>query len=123
MLSRLIASVVIVAAAGLAGAARGELPSIRFDRLHPLGTSARSAVEVEMGGRDIEDVNALWCDQPGFKAELLKAGRFKITAAPDVPEGTYDVRLVGRFGVSNPRLFAVGHDLSDVLEVEPNNTA
>jgi hypothetical protein len=123
MLPRLIASVVTMAAAGLVGTARGELPSIRFDRIHPLGTAAGTSVEIEIAGRDTEDVNALWFDQPGLKAELLKPGRFKISAAAEVPEGTYDVRLVGRFGVSNPRLFAVGRDLSDVLEVEPNNSA
>lgn len=100
-----------------------DLPSIRFDRLKPLGAAAGSTVEVEINGRDIEDVNALRFDRPGLKAELVKANRFKITIAADVPEGTYDVRLVGRFGVSNPRLFAVSHGLKDVEEKEPNNSA
>jgi Bacterial pre-peptidase C-terminal domain len=106
---------------GTAAGARAELPSIRFDRVQPLGTGAGTAVEVEVAGRDVEDVNALWFDRPGFTAELLKPGRFKISVSADVPEGTYDVRLVGRFGVSNPRLFAVSRDLTDVPEVEPNN--
>lgn len=104
-------------------AARAELPSIRFDRIAPLGAGAGTSVEVEVAGRDIEDVNALLFDRPGLVAELAKPGRFKISVAADVPEGTYDVRLVGRFGVSNPRLFAVTRDLVDVLETEPNNNA
>jgi hypothetical protein len=33
------------------------------------------------------------------------------------------LRLVGRFGVSNPRLFAVSHGLTDVAEKEPNDEA
>ncbi|MDA1015739.1 MAG: PPC domain-containing protein, partial [Planctomycetota bacterium] len=41
--------------------------------------------------------------------------------AADVPAGTYDVRLVGRWGVSNPRLFSVDHGLKDVVDTEPNN--
>jgi len=46
--------------------------------------------------------------------------RFKVTIAPDVPLGIHDVRLVNKWGVSNPRAFAVG-DLVEVLEKEPNN--
>src|SRR5207237_9218388 len=92
-------------------------------RMAPLGAGAGTAVEVEVVGRDIEDVKALLFDRPGLTAELVKPGKFKISVAADVPEGTYDVRLVGRFGVSNPRLFAVTRDLADVPETEPNNTA
>jgi hypothetical protein len=54
----------------------------------------------------------------------VKDGRvFKLVIGADVPAGTYDVRLVGRFGVSNPRLFQVTHGLQDVAEKEPNNEA
>src|SRR5205807_2050444 len=95
---------------------------IRFDRLKPLGAAAGSTVEVEVAGRDIEDVNTLRFDHLGLKAELLKPNCFKITIAADVPEGTYDVRLVGRFGISNPRLFTVSHGLQDIEEKEPNNS-
>src|SRR5204862_381345 len=70
-----------------------------------------------------EDVQTLLFDRPGFTVELLKPNQFKVTVAPDVPEGTYDVLLVGRFGVSNARLFAVSHNLDDVAEKEPNDDA
>src|SRR4029077_8566091 len=103
--------------------ARAVLPSIRFDRMAPLGAGAGTAVEVDIAGRDTEDVKALLFDRPGLAAELVKPGRFKISVAADVPEGTYDVRLVGRFGVSNRRLFAVSRELLDVAETEPNNSA
>jgi hypothetical protein len=46
--------------------------------------------------------------------------RFKVTIAADVPLGLHDVRLVNKFGASNPRAFVVG-DLAEVLEKEPNN--
>src|SRR5579875_1843417 len=98
-----------------------DLPSPRFDRLTPLGGAAGSHVEVEIAGADIEDVKTLLFDHPGLKAEYLKDRHFRITIAPDMPAGTYDVRLVGRFGVSNPRLFAVSHALTEVAEKEPNN--
>jgi hypothetical protein len=100
--------------------ARAELPSIRFDRLTPLGGAAGSTVEVQVAGADVEEVKALLFDHPGLKAEFVKNTVFRVTIAADVPAGTYDVRLVGRFGVSNPRLFAVSHGLTEVTKKEPN---
>lgn len=124
MSNRIYRLVVVFAAWGLlAHSVRADLPSPRFDRLTPLGVSAGSSVEVEIVGADIEDVKTLLFDRPGLKAERLKDRRFRVTVAEDVPAGTYDVRLVGRFGVSNPRLFAVSSGLTDVAEKEPNNDA
>ena len=102
-------------------AVHAELPLIRFDRLSPIGAAAGSTLEVEVLGGDIEEVKSLRFDHPGLKAEFVKERFFKVSVAADVPEGTYDVRLVGRFGLSNPRLLAVSHGLTDVAEVEPNN--
>lgn len=110
-----------VGLASLVSVARAELPLIRFDRLSPIGAAAGSTIEVEVLGGDIEEVKSLRFDHPGLKAEFVKERFFKVSVAADVPEGTYDVRLVGRFGVSNPRLLAVSHGLTDVAEVEPNN--
>jgi hypothetical protein len=115
--------VVGITVGGFPDAARGELPSIRFDRLLPLGASAGTTVEVEVVGADIEQLQTLWFDHAGFSARPLEAKErfFEVTIAADVPPGTYDVRLVGRWGISNPRLFAVAHGLRDVAESEPNN--
>lgn len=107
----------------IVGECRAELPSIRFDRMQPMGVVAGGSVEVNVVGRDLEDVKSLRFDRPGITAEFLKPNQFKITVAGDVPEGTYDVQLVGRFGVSNSRLLAVSRDLSDVAETEPNDEA
>src|SRR6516165_7823219 len=74
---------------------RAELPSIRFDRLTPLGGAAGSQVEVEIAGADIDDVKALMFDHTGLRAEHLKERRFRVSIGSDVPAGTYDVRLVG----------------------------
>ncbi|HUY88051.1 MAG TPA: PPC domain-containing protein [Pirellulales bacterium] len=105
----------------LSTAARGELPSIRLNRIQPLGAAAGSTVEVEVAAADAEEAKQLLFDHPGLKAEQTAPNKFKVAIAADVPEGTYDVRLLGRFGLSNPRLFAVSHGLVDVPEKEPNN--
>ena len=102
--------------------ARGDLPSIRLNRIAPLGAAAGTTVELQISANDDEDAKQLVFDHPGLRAEWVEKGKFKITVAADVPEGTYDVRLLGRFGLSNPRLFAVSHGLADVIEKEPNNS-
>lgn len=101
---------------------RAELPSIRLDRVTPLGGGAGTTVELQAIGREHVGVTGLWFDHPGLKAEVVEKGKYRIAIAPDVPEGTYDVRVVGRYGISNPRQFAVSHGLTDVAEKEPNNT-
>ncbi|MFO0884946.1 MAG: PPC domain-containing protein [Pirellulales bacterium] len=100
-----------------------ELPSPRFDVQFPLGANAGSTVTVEVVGNDIEGLKTIRFEQPGFSVKPVegKEKHFEVQIASDVPAGTYDCRLVGRFGLSNPRLFAVTHGLSDVAEVEPNN--
>src|SRR5437764_9161944 len=100
-------------------AARADLPSPRFDRLAPLGAAAGSAVEVEVAGADIEDANTLLFDHPGITAEHVKDRRFKVAVATDVPPGTYDARLVGKYGITNPRLFAVSKGLTEVAQTPP----
>jgi len=112
------AAIVLILAPAFAWA---DLPSPRLDRLFPLGAAAGSSVEVEVAGADLDEPKALLFDHPGITAVPLKDRKFKVTVAADVPEGTYDARLVGRHGVSSPRLFAVSHGLTEVLEREPND--
>lgn len=102
-------------------AARGDLPSIRLNRITPLGAAAGTGVELHINAADDEDAKQLVFDHPGLKGEWVEKGKFKVAVAADVPEGTYDVRLLGRYGLSNPRLFAVSHGLADVAEKEPND--
>ncbi|HET6878614.1 MAG TPA: PPC domain-containing protein [Pirellulales bacterium] len=98
-----------------------DLPSTRLDRIAPLGAAAGTTVDVQVSAADAEEAKQLVFDHPGLKAEWIEKGKFKITIAADVPEGTYDVRLLGPYGLSNTRLFAVSHGLSDLLEKEPND--
>ncbi len=46
--------------------------------------------------------------------------KFKVTVAPGVPVGDYDVRSIGKFGISNPRTFSVS-DTAEINETEPND--
>ena len=106
-----------------AAVANAELPSPRLDRITPLGGAAGSSVEVEIVGADLEEADRMLFDHPGIKAEHVKDLKFKVSIAADVPAGTYDAWVVGKYGVSSPRLFAVSHDIVEVQEKEPNDDA
>jgi hypothetical protein len=143
-----LATVALLAVALLPGRAPAQqqqgpgLPRPRLLILNPPGARAGSEVEVTLTGQDVESPQSLLFDHPGFKAELLPepppdpkkpapqrgqgqgqnqvSVRFKVAVPAGAPLGNHDVRLVNKYGVSNPRAFVVG-DLPEVLEKEPNN--
>ncbi|MBM3983466.1 MAG: hypothetical protein FJ304_24995 [Planctomycetes bacterium] len=115
------AALALLAIIALAPRARADLPSPRFDRLAPLGASAGSTVTVEVVGADIEGATRLLFDHAGISAKHVKDRTFAVTVAADVPAGTYDARLVGTYGVSNPRMFAVSRGLTEVAEKSGND--
>ena len=100
----------------LCGETSAELPHIRLDRIFPLGGRAGSELELEITGRDLDDVKALHFDHAGFKAVHLKDKQFRVTIAPDVPPGTYEVRAIGKYGISAVQLFEVSRGLTEVAE-------
>jgi hypothetical protein len=105
----------------LVSVARADLPSPRLDRIAPLGAAAGSSVEIEVQGADIEDATKLLFDHPGITATHVKDRKFKVTVAADVPPGTYDARIVAKYGITNPRLFAVSKGLTEVAEMPPKD--
>jgi hypothetical protein len=120
------------------------LPQPRLTVIAPNGAKAGTTVVVSVTGSDTEDPVGLIFSHPGIKAEEMPdpppdpkqpqpqpkgkrnqmgpviTHQYKVTVAPDVPLGIHDLRLVNKFGVSNPRAFVVG-DLNEVAEKEPNN--
>ena len=102
-----------------------QLPVPQLKWVFPLGAKQGTAAEVEVGGNNLDDTAKLYFSHAGITAQLLTDGkdkkpRFKISVAPTVPVGDYDVRAIGKFGISNPRVFVVS-DYAEALEREPNN--
>jgi hypothetical protein len=117
-------------------------PTPRLSFVSPTGGKVGTSVEVAFTGTEVEEPSALIFSHPGIKGTPIipplpkldpKAkpdpkkppvqppiSKFTVTIAKDVPIGFYDVRLVNKHGVSNPRRFVVG-DLNEVAEKEPNN--
>ncbi len=134
------------------------MPQPRISVVFPAGAKAGTSVEVAVTGTDIDDPTALLFSSADIKSEPVvapepkpdpkvkeppkKAGRtgpqtsakFKITVPASVAPGTYDVRVVGKYGVSNPRAFVVGtlpevdesakahNDVPDAQKIELNST-
>lgn len=105
----------------LSAVAHADLPSPRLDRVFPPGAAAGSTVVVEISGTDLDAVTELRFDHPGIMASHAQESKFHVTVAANVPAGTYDVRAVGRFGVSSPRLFAVSRDVAEVEKKRGND--
>ena len=144
---RLAFGLVAFAACGTAAAQQPPpgLPSPRVQYVFPAGVKAGGSAEVTVTGFDLEEPEKLLFAHPGLTGAFVPpptepkpdpkdpkkkipppkptpAGphTFKVTAAADVPPGVYDLRFVGKWGVSNPRSFVVG-DLTEVNETEPNS--
>src|SRR5262245_29578585 len=127
---------------GLASAQQpdSQLPNPKLFTVTPPGAKAGTTVEVTWTSTDLEEPQALLFTHAGIKAEPVlppppppadpkkpappmpkpPITKFKVTIAANAPLGIHDVRLVNKWGVSNPRAFVVG-DLPEVLEKEPNN--
>ena len=120
---------------GLASPATAQLPTARLDGLFPAGGAAGSTFDLAVSGANLDDLAEIRFSHPGITARPKMAppgpfdagpvpvvNTFEVTVAGDVPPGLQEVRVAGRYGVSNPRAFEVG-DLAETREVEPNNDA
>lgn len=110
----------VIVLAVFAGSAHGEFPRPRLASVFPPGGRQGTSVEVTLAGGDLDGVERLLFSHPGLVATpvMLPAGefdpeprpvpgKFQVAIAADVPAGLYDGFAAGRFGVSNPRAFAV----------------
>ena len=107
-------------AAGLASAialdVAAQLPVARLTSLFPPGGKAGSSVEVTVTGSDLDDTTRLWFSNPAItstqklsSAGQPEPGKFIVTISSNATCAACDARVVGRFGISNPRAFVVGH--------------
>ncbi|MEA3207653.1 MAG: hypothetical protein QOE70_710, partial [Chthoniobacter sp.] len=123
-LSRLAVGLTLLAATAFTASAQ-QLPIPILKNVFPCGAGQGTSVEVEIGGANLDGTTKLYFSHPGLTAELISdpakpPARFKVSAAADVPVGGYDVRSIGKLGISNPRTFSVS-DYAEVNETEPND--
>ncbi len=85
-----------------------ELPVPLLNSVTPMGGKIGTETEITIAGADLDEADALHFSHPGITATLKSPNHFAVKIAPEVPVGNYDVRVVGKLGVSNPRAFVAG---------------
>ncbi|MEY5026675.1 MAG: hypothetical protein RLZZ244_2203, partial [Verrucomicrobiota bacterium] len=85
-----------------------ELPEARLRVLNPPGGRPGETVVVEVQGVDLEE-GTLRFTHPGIEsaADAKDPKKMAVKIGEGVPEGVYEARVVGRYGVSNSRRFEV----------------
>ncbi len=110
----------------LASVAEAQMPTTMLSSVFPPSGQAGSEIEVQITGENLDEVSKLEFSRPGITSEQKMnppdefspkptpmENQFTVKIAADVPPGIYEVRSVGRYGISNPRAFVVD-DLKQV---------
>ncbi len=105
----------------IAASAHGQLPAARLHCVFPAGGQQGQSFEATAAGSDLDDLTQLVFSHPGITAtrKTKPQSSFTVAVADDVPIGLYEARVIGRFGISNPRAFTVGQ-WPESVEIEPN---
>src|SRR5207244_9514412 len=101
----------------------------RLLTVFPPGGKVGSQFEVGLTGADLDEVNQLHFSHTGITSKqklgetngLPEANKFLVTIATNVTPGVYEARVVGRFGISNPRSFVVS-DLPEAIAPTTNSS-
>jgi hypothetical protein len=115
-------------------AQQASYPTPLLKSAFPPGAKAGETVEVVLTGDDLDEATALYFSTPKLTATRIPdpppdpkkknapppPPKFKITIAKDAPIGAHDLRVIGKWGISNPRAFIVG-ELTEANEKEPNS--
>jgi hypothetical protein len=122
---------IVIAVSAWTAVAHAQLPATRLSAIFPPGAQAGTTVDVTItSGLELEELSKLLFSHPGIVAtpKMHDVGgkpvpllnQFVVTVAGDVPPGNHEVRTIGFFGISNPRIFVVGTQ-KETNETEPNN--
>lgn len=99
-----------------------ELPLARLASVFPPGAAVGGSADVELAGQNLDDGRALLFSHPGITAQSKDATHFVVSVSSNVPPGVYEMRVAGRFGLSNPRAFEVAA-WTEINEKGPNASA
>src|SRR5438128_676507 len=109
------------------GSLLAQLPLARLLTVFPPGGKAGSQFEISLTGADLDEANQLHFSHTGIMAKQKvtesngSPGKFLVTIATNVMPGVYEARVVGRFGISNPRSFVVS-DLPEAVAPTTNSS-
>jgi hypothetical protein len=106
-----------------------QLPLARLLTVFPPGGKVGTQTELSVTGADLDEASQLHFSHPAITSkqklgtnDLPEPNKFLVTIPTNVPPGSYEARVVGRFGISNPRSFVVS-DLPQSIAPSTNNSA
>jgi len=111
----------LLALATLGACAHAQMPVARLDHAFPAGGKAGTEVEMTIAGPDLVDVTGLVFDAPGFTVTKIDGLKFKVGVPADGARGMREVRAVGKYGISSPKVFVVG-DAPEIVDAGANHT-
>jgi hypothetical protein len=85
-------------------------PSPVLTGITPLGGAPGASVELTLRGTDLDGPKAVMIGDRMIPITAVTKAALVLPA--DMPEGLHDLRFVGRYGVSNPRVFQVSKHAS-----------
>ncbi len=86
-----------------------QLPQLVLNHVFPAGTAVGATNEVTVNAADFDEPGPLVFSNPRMTGTPKPGapGVYQVVIPADVPSGLVEVRVAGRFGVSNPRGFLV----------------
>ncbi len=88
--------------------AQSTLPQPVLNTIYPCAAQVGTTAEVVITGTALDGATKLHFSVKGIECKAgAKPNTFVLTIAPDAPAGYCDVRVVARYGISNPRGFAI----------------
>ncbi|WP_395749124.1 hypothetical protein [Prosthecobacter sp.] len=82
-------------------------PTPALTSIFPLGGKPGEALEITLRGSDLDGPQSVLLNERSVPIKSLKPNLFSIALPADLKPALYDLRFVGRYGVSNPRVFEV----------------
>src|SRR5262249_50524137 len=104
----------------LTPAARAELPSPVLNTIFPAGGRAGTSGSVTVDGSGLGGVTGPHLAGRPIPCKKGEGQQITLVIPSDLTLGLYDVRAVGRYGLSGPRAFFIGNR-DEQIETEPND--
>ena len=82
-------------------------PSPTLTSISPLGGKPGATVELTLRGADLDGPQSVLLNDRAIPIKSTKPNLISLTLPADLKPALYDCRFVGRYGVSNPRVFEV----------------
>ena len=82
-------------------------PSPTLTSISPLGGKPGATLELTLRGSDLEGPQSVLLNERAIPIKSIKPNLFSVTLPADLKPALYDCRFVGRYGVSNPRVFEI----------------